>query len=43
MKPLTKEWIQRAKEYYRVTIRESKAIPANHATVCFHAQQAIEK
>lgn len=43
MKAITREWIKKAEEDYRVAIRESKAKPANHSTVCFHSQQAIEK
>lgn len=43
MKPLTKEWIKKAEEDYRVAVREAKARPGNYSAVCFHSQQAIEK
>lgn len=43
MKEITKEWIQKAEEDYRVAIRELKAKPPALNSVCFHAQQCIEK
>lgn len=43
MKTITKEWIKKAEEDYKVALREFKAIPLPCSTVCFHCQQAIEK
>lgn len=43
MKEITKEWIEKAEEDYRVAARELKAKPPALNSVCFHAQQCIEK
>lgn len=43
MKPLTDEWIRKAEEDYRVAKREMEAEPPSFNTVCFHAQQCVEK
>ncbi|MCM8784423.1 MAG: HEPN domain-containing protein [Candidatus Omnitrophica bacterium] len=43
MKEITKEWIKKAEEDYRVAIREFKAKPLACYAVCFHSQQCIEK
>ena len=43
MKKITKEWVQKAEEDYTVAIRELRAEPPALASVCFHAQQCIEK
>ena len=43
MKLITKEWIKKAEEDYRVAIRECKARPMSCSAVCFHSQQCIEK
>lgn len=37
MKPLTKEWIKKAEEDYRVAVREAKARPGSYSAVCFHS------
>jgi HEPN domain-containing protein len=43
MNPLTREWLAKAEEDFRLVLSllRRKKIPAN--TVCFHAQQAAEK
>jgi len=43
MNPLTREWLAKAHEDYHlvITLLRRKKIPAN--TICFHAQQAVEK
>lgn len=43
MNPLTREWLAKAEEDYRLVLSllRRKKIPAN--TICFHAQQAVEK
>jgi len=43
MKEIAKEWVQKAEEDYRVAVRELKAKPPALSSVCFHAQQCIEK
>ena len=43
MKEIAKEWIQKAEEDYRVAVRELEAKPPAFSSVCFHAQQCIEK
>jgi HEPN domain-containing protein len=43
MKPLTREWVVKAEEDYRVARREQHAKPPAHTAVCFHAQQCVEK
>ena len=43
MKEITKEWIQKAEEDCRVAARELRAKPPALSSVCFHAQQCIEK
>ncbi len=43
MKPLAREWLNKADEDYRVAERELAAEPPAFAAVCFHAQQAVEK
>lgn len=43
MKPLAKEWLNKADEDYRVAERELAAEPPAFGAVCFHAQQAVEK
>ncbi len=43
MKVITKEWIKKAEEDYRVATREFKAKPIACYAVCFHSQQCIEK
>ena len=44
MKPLTREWIDKAEGDYRTACREWRVrrLP-NYDAVCFHAQQAAEK
>jgi len=39
MKEITKEWIKKAEQDYRVAIREFKAKPAVYEAVCFHSQR----
>ena len=43
MKPLAKEWLNKAYEDYCVAERELNADPPAFSAVCFHAQQAVEK
>jgi len=43
MKEITKEWIKKAEQDYRVAIREFEAKPPVYEAVCFHSQQCIEK
>lgn len=43
MKLLTREWVEKAEDDYRVARRERQAKPAVHSAVCFHAQQCVEK
>src|SRR2546428_224026 len=43
MKPLTREWVEKAEEDFRVARREQGAKPAAYNAVCFHAQQCVEK
>lgn len=43
MKSITREWIKKAEEDYRVAVREFKTMPLPAYTVCFHSQQCIEK
>ncbi len=43
MKPITREWVEKAEEDFRVARREQGARPAAHNAVCFHAQQCVEK
>jgi len=43
MKDLTLEWIQEAEEDYLVAEREYRVEPPAYNSVCFHAQQCIEK
>jgi len=43
MKEITKEWITKAEEDYRVAVRELKAKPPALSSVCFHAHQCVEK
>lgn len=44
MKPLTREWVDKAEADYRSMRWEMKAPdPVNYDAVCFHAQQCCEK
>jgi len=44
MKPLTREWIEKAEADWRTAQRECRARRApNYDAVCFHAQQCAEK
>jgi len=43
MKLLTREWVEKAEEGYRVARRERQAKPPAYSAVCFHAQQCVEK
>lgn len=43
MKPLTKEWIEKAEGDYKVAARERRTKLPVYEAVCFHAQQCIEK
>ncbi|MGH7966029.1 MAG: HEPN domain-containing protein [Candidatus Binatia bacterium] len=43
MRPITREWIEKAEEDYRVARRERDAQPPVYTAVCFHAQQCAEK
>lgn len=43
MKNITKEWIEKAEQYYLVANREFKADPPAYEAVCFNCQQSIEK
>lgn len=43
MKPISREWVNKAEEDYRVARREREAKPAAYSAVCFHAQQCVEK
>ena len=43
MKPITREWVEKAEEDYRVARREQSAKPPAYNAVCFHAQQCVEK
>ena len=43
MKPLSREWVKKAEEDYRVARRERDAKPSAYSAVCFHAQQCVEK
>ncbi len=44
MKPLTKEWVQKAEGDYATAQRELRARKApNYDAACFHAQQCVEK
>ena len=43
MKPITREWVEKAEEDFRVARREQGAKPAAYNAVCFHAQQCVEK
>lgn len=44
MKPLTREWVQKAEGDFRTAQREYRAwkMP-NYDATCFHAQQCVEK
>lgn len=37
MKPIVREWINKAEEDYRVARRERDAKPSTHNAVCFHS------
>ncbi|PSN16577.1 DNA-binding protein [filamentous cyanobacterium CCT1] len=44
MKPLTREWVEKAEGDFRTAGRELSAEPApNYDSVCFHTQQCVEK
>lgn len=43
MNPLTLEWIEKAEEDYNVAQLARQAAPPFHNSICFHAQQCIEK
>ena len=44
MKPLTREWVEKAEADWGTTQREFRVRPApNYDAVCFHAQQCAEK
>src|SRR5262245_61301153 len=44
MKPLTREWIDKAEGDFATTRREIRVRKApNYDAVCFHAQQCVEK
>jgi HEPN domain-containing protein len=44
MKPLTREWVDKAEGDFATTRREIRARKApNYDAVCFHAQQCVEK
>lgn len=43
MKALTKEWIDKAEEDFRVAQREMLGEPPSYNAVCFHSQQSVEK
>ena len=44
MKPLTREWIDKAEGDFATARREIRARQApNYDAVCFHAQQCVEK
>ena len=44
MKPITREWVDKAEGDFAVMERESRARKdPNYDAVCFHAQQCVEK
>ena len=44
MKPLTREWVEKAEGNYATARRESRVRKKpNFDAVCFHAQQSAEK
>ncbi|MBI3581059.1 MAG: HEPN domain-containing protein [Nitrospinae bacterium] len=44
MKPLVKEWVEKAEGDYATARRESRVRKSpNYDAVCFHAQQCVEK
>jgi HEPN domain-containing protein len=44
MKPLTREWVEKAEGDYASALRELRARKTpNYDSACFHAQQCIEK
>jgi len=44
MKPLTREWVDKAEGDFRSCERETRARRyPNHDSACFHAQQCVEK
>jgi HEPN domain-containing protein len=44
MKPVTREWVEKADGDFATASRELRALrQPNHDAVCFHAQQCIEK
>ena len=44
MKPLTREWIQKAEGDFATASREMRARKSpNYDSACFHAQQCVEK
>lgn len=44
MKPLTREWVEKAEGDFATASRELRARKSpNYDTACFHAQQCIEK
>ena len=44
MKPLTREWIEKAEGDFTTTLREMRARKSpNYDAACFHAQQCAEK
>src|SRR4030042_1258081 len=43
MKEVTKEWIEKAEDDYRVAIRHCKRDDPVYDAVCYHSQQCIEK
>jgi len=43
MKPITREWVDKAEEDYRVARHERNVRPPAYTAVCFHTQQCVEK
>ena len=44
MKPLTREWVNKAEGDYATAARETRARKSpNYDAACFHAQQCVEK
>ncbi|OGA19394.1 MAG: DNA-binding protein [Betaproteobacteria bacterium RIFCSPLOWO2_02_FULL_63_19] len=44
MKPLTREWVNKAEGDYATATREARARKSpNYDATCFHAQQCVEK
>lgn len=44
MKPITREWVEKAENDFNTALRERRARNnPNYDAVCFHAQQCVEK